>query len=223
VRKVSACFLIMAAALALAAAIGATGASAVTLCKENQKKCPGGQGYAKETVFSLKLATGAEVSFANGIFAARCLASTFESKTKEESGSPLQGTIPAFSLGAPECEGCKKITAPAVPYSTEFQEVKGVWTLTVKNGGGGNPRFRLTECPPGGKEECTYGGSYGLEFTGGKPASVVANKVMLPRLAGSALGCGDSVTWSASYQIVEATEPGQKGVTSPPVWPSEMP
>lgn len=184
-------------------------------------------GYAKGTVFVLKLATGSEATFAAGPFSARCLGSTVESKTNEESGSPLLGTISAFSLGVGtplKCEGCEEIFARALPYNTEFQEVKGVWTLTVKNGGAGLPGFRLTKCPPGGKEECVYGSAtYGLAFTSGKPATLVAKAVSLNRLAGSMLNCGEFVEWNATYQITEATEPGQKGVANPPVWASEMP
>ena len=205
---------------------GAASASAVTLCKENQKKCPAGMAYAKETVFVLKAAS--EVVFnAPKLFTARCLGSTFESKTKAESGAPLLGTIPTFTLGVgtpPKCEGCEEIFARALGYNTKFQELTGQWTLTVESGGSGGPGFRLTKCPPGGKEECVYAStSYGLNFTGGNPASLAAAKVSLPFFAGSAEDCGTSIEWTDTYQITEATEPGQKGVANPPVWASEMP
>jgi hypothetical protein len=222
VRHARTILLIVAVALAASAVIGAASASAVTYCKENKNPCPAGQRYAKETVFSLKLPMGSEVAFA-GNNNVRCLTSTLESKSKEESGTPLLGTIPAFGFGT-ECEGCKKVTAALVPYNTELQETGGKWVMTVKSGGMGSPRFRFTECPPGGKEECTFGQtSYELGFTGGKPATLSANKVVLALFAGSMANCGLTTTWSATYEIAEATEPGQKGVANPPVWATEMP
>jgi hypothetical protein len=208
--------------LAIAAFIGTASASAVTMCKENKNPCPAGQRYAKETVFKLKLPTGKEVVFV-GATNVRCLASTAETKTKEEAGTPLLGTINAFGFGA-ECEGCKKVTALLLPYNTELAEAGGKWAMTVKSGGGGSPRFKMTECPPGGKEECTFGStSFELEVTGGKPATVAANKVMLSLFAGMMVNCGLSREWSATYEISEAVEPGQKGVANPPVWPQKEP
>lgn len=200
--------------------IGAGSAGAVALCKENANPCPKGMTYPKDTVFALKNVKGSEVAFVGPKLNITCNSSTMTYKLGAESASPLPGTLTAFTLTV--CEGCKTATVPFLPYNSEVKQVGGNWVFTYQNGGSGVTRIRFTECPFGA--ECTYSpGVAELSFNGGQPAKLVGFKVAMILIAGSKEICGEQTEMGGTWEIAEATEPGQKGVANPAVWPQLQP
>ncbi len=200
--------------------IGAGSASAVALCKENKNACPKGMTYPKDTVFALKNVKGGEIAFVGTKMNVTCNSSTITYKLGAESAAPLPGSLTAFTLT--ECEGCKTATVPFLPYSSEVKQVGGAWVLSYQNGGSGVSRVRFSECAFG--VECTFSpGVTELSFTGGQPAKVTASKVSMILIAGNKEFCGEETIMGGTWEFAEATEPGQKGVANPPVWPQLQP
>lgn len=213
--------LVTAVAALMAIAVFATAsASAVTLCKENNNPCPKGMTYPKDTVFALKNVKGGEIAFVGTKLNVTCNSSAITYKLGAESASPLPGSLTAFTLT--ECEGCKTAIVPFLPYSSEVKQVGGKWVFTYQNGGSGVTRVRFSECPFG--VECTFSpGVAELSFSGGQPAKLAAFKVAMILIAGSKEFCGEQTEMGGTWEIAEATEPGQKGVANPPVWPQLQP
>jgi hypothetical protein len=220
-RFLKALCLVAIAAFVAMSLIGAGTASAVTMCAENNSPCPESKRYPSETVFNGTLKSGTEIIFSNPISNVACLKSTFGWEITEQSGNPLPGKFTALTFGTPECEGCKKVVAALLP-KTKLAASGGKWILKLENNGEGAPRMKFSECPFG--VECTYSleGSE-LEVVGGTPAKVIGEKLLSGLIAGNKMFCGTYVEWSATYNLNEAIEPGQEGLSNPPVWVTALP
>lgn len=212
--------LVFVVAIAATCIFAAGSASAVALCKENKNPCPNGMTYPKDTEFAVKTPKGGSIAFSGPVLNITCNGSAITYKLGAESASPLPGSFTAFTLSP--CEGCKTASVPFLPYSAEVKEVGGKWVLTYKTGGSGFSRIKFSECPLG--VECTFSkAETDLEFSGGQPAKLTATSQTLVLVAGNTNFCGAKVDMGGTWEIAEATEPGQKGVANPPVWPQMKP
>lgn len=208
------------AAFAVTAFMAPGSASALTLCGENKTPCPQAQIYPKDTVYKAEVDEQG-VQFSGAIISVHCPKAKASVKFSEQSGNPMLGSL--TSLTFENCEGCKKVTAQSVPYTSYlFLGAELETLLSIENGGGGVPRLQFTECPGG--VECTFSiDKTELDVTGGKPAAVEAKEDAAVLIAGSKLLCGASGDVNANFLVTEAIEPGEEGVANPPIWPVQEP
>jgi hypothetical protein len=199
------------AALAAMALVGASSASAVTLCKENVNPCPEAARYKAGTIIKAHSPKAVLKGFATV---------TCESDVEDEltatSGAPLKNLIKKLTFT--NCSGCTAAEAIHLPYLTLIHSdtPMGNGKLLVESDGSGAPGARLTGCPFG--IECVFEvseneGVAHLTVEGGNPAKIRTGEgegkvVNLKRSGGSGL-CGSTATWEATYT---ATAPeGGKG------------
>jgi hypothetical protein len=188
------------AALAAMAFVGASSASAVTLCKENVNPCPEGKRYTTGTVIKAHSAK----AVLKGFTTVTC-ESDVEDTLSETSGTPLKDLITSVTFS--NCSGCTGATALNLPWLTLLHATSGGnGTMLVENDGNGTPGARLTGCPFG--IECVFsvsenGGVAHLTVNGGSPATIRTGEgestaVKLERTGGSSF-CGSTATWEATY------------------------
>jgi hypothetical protein len=186
------------AAMALVAFVGASSASAVTLCKANEETCAAGNRYPSGTVIKAHSPEAVLKGFAT----VTCESDVVD-ETKAETGNPLLDLI--TSLTFTNCKGCEKAEAINLPYKTELFWTSGTnGSLKVSSDGKGSPGANLTNCSG---FNCTFvakGGVATLSVTGGNPAKVTATNVALERTGGSFL-CGGTATWNAVYTATSPT------------------
>lgn len=187
----------VAVVLAAFAAIGATSASATTLCKANEAPCAEkneweGEVEGKDIPVTIK-ASSTEVTF-GGAVKATCKKSALTglaSDTEMEADNvPLEFTVNTITFS--ECGvGCK-VEAQGLSWKGGTLEAgeKGNGILTIAS-----PKLAFEKCS---EKTCTASATAAeLDFTGGAPALLKA--VEEPLATGT---CG-KVTLSATYKIEE--------------------
>lgn len=203
-------------ALALTGLVGGSSASATTVCKAVQATCAGGNIYPAGTEYTGTLVAGTDAAIAGAGFEIKCDASTIVGKFSSGSASPLVGEITTWTFGG-TCEACTTMTAIHLSLKSELEKTGGNnGNLTLKNGGGGKPAFKLTGCPFG--ITCVYEAeALGANYNGGQPAEVVFSEAPLAKEMGSPI-CGTEGKFSAKYKITSLKEPGMMAVNNPPVY-----
>jgi hypothetical protein len=208
--------LAMVAAIAAMALVGASSASAETLCSENANPCPIGKRYASGTVIKAH----SEKAVLKGFATVTCK-SDVAGELTQETGAPLNAKMTSLTFS--NCEGCTEAKALNLPY-------RGLMHLLLATSlshllvheweaGTGRPGAVLKNCPLG-ISECVFSvseepeagkpKSADLMIEGGNPASVKtgapgSTTVKLERTGGSAF-CGSTATWEATYtQTAPAT------------------
>jgi hypothetical protein len=136
-----------------------------------------------------------------------CSHSFTEAETETTGGASetVTGTITHLTFSG--CQTTPKgipctVTVENLPYHAEVHWTSGDdGTLTVKNGGTGNPSATVV-CA--GVISCTFERSlFTLPVDGGNPAAVTANGVSLERTAfGGTPLCGTSALWDATYTAI---------------------
>lgn len=195
-------------------------AAATTLCKEpwSPLACPVGERYAAGTELHAA-AYGIEVKLIAGMLTVACPASEEGSslilKTKEVQGAPLHGEITEFSFGG--CSGCTSVTAIHLNYATELERTTpGKGTLTLKDGGSGNPSLKIAGCPGG--VSCIYKAeALVARMWGGKPATLLFENSPMTKESG---GCAATEAFFlAQYFFPWGREdPEAKWTAEPAVW-----
>lgn len=176
------------AAIAAMAFIGASSASATTLCSVNTNPCPEANRYTSVSV-EAALETGTEAVL-SGPVAVKCNTSTVKGASEGTSGNPLKGKITGLTFG-PTCTGCTTVTSEALPYVADVKATGGGnGTLTVLS-----PKVKLANCPLG--ISCTASASeVVLDVVGGNPAKVLAKEEPIT------LSCSfEKGKWDATYVV----------------------
>lgn len=192
------------AALAAMAFVGASSASAVTLCKVNQSTCESGNQYLSGTVLKASLLGTTKAVLTTDLAIVECAISNSEGKTTATSGSPLPGTISKLTFE--KCETALgvpcTVTVLHLPYAASVAATgSGNGTLTVTSGGTGNPGATVV-CI--GVLNCTFSTSSAtLRVEGGEPGMLFAEEISLER-SGSL--CPETATWTASYGVTAPTK-----------------
>lgn len=199
------------AAMAFAAVVGASTASATVLCKSapSNNVCPAAEIYGSGTAIKAQLVAGtsAVLTTEGGLFTptVKCTASTTEGKTETAGGAgkSVEGTLLAKTgLTFSGCKtstgsGCTA-TAVHLPYHAAVawtSEWDG--TLTVTSGGTGSPGASVA-CE--GLPTCEFTTkSAVLHVHGGNPAIVKAENIAL-EIAGG-FGCPTTAHWTAEYEV----------------------
>lgn len=187
-------------AIVLAAAVGASSASATRLCEEQgvSEKCPAGKIIPANTKFEAVLR--AEWRMNLGFVFVTCNASTLKGEVSEAGGGlgvPVGMAFESFSWGGCTCAG-------------KGATVKGqspAWVSSLT--GTGNKDGELT-IPVNFKIECLGNTCYYLgtpvnPFYGGKPAIFEINNVAIVQ-KGSSEDCATTETWTASYEFESPTQ-----------------
>jgi hypothetical protein len=214
-RYVRALCLVTCTALAVIAFSGIGSASASTMCMVEGvgKKCPAGKGYpAREYKAVLEAGTKVELELLPGPTLLECTSSTILMKTKEESGSPINGEMKTLSLGGGHCtEFCESATMLNLPYAAKISHIAvdgnrdGELVLT-KGGVNNPPIIKLTKCGVA-QVTCEYtavSGLFGYKIVGGTPAVLIADHNPFNYSAGSGeMACGMSLQYTARYKMTE--------------------
>jgi hypothetical protein len=185
------------------ALIGATSASATTLCKVEENPCAVGNRYPSGTEVSAKLVAGNEAELKSSLGTVKCTESTSAGKTSEESGAELMGeqtslTFSNCKLGSTKCT----VTSEHLNYLTRvlWLNLFPFFHITFGNSGSGKPRA-LVDC---GSEalKCFFGAeSTLLKGESGAPAVLKAENVEFEREGGSGFLCPKESKWSATYEV----------------------
>jgi hypothetical protein len=186
-------------AAALTAFLGASSASAVTLCKANENPCS--NDYAAGTTISGSLVANTKAVLLSGIGNVECEESTVSGKTSELSGSPLMGLIESLTfakclLGSTSCT----VTVENLPYLVSITASgSGNGTMTVEHDGtGGMPQAHVN-C--GSAFNCIVGNDpVTLPVAGGAPAIITAAQTM-KLIENKGFICPSSATWDAKYAV----------------------
>jgi hypothetical protein len=186
------------ATLAAMAFIGATSASAVTLCEEPEETC--GSPYEGKTTIKAALKSGTKAVLNSSLGKVECAKSNSEGITDSTSGSPLTGDITELKftecfLGATACT----VTTINLPYEAALTHTAGTLNgiMTVTKPGDGAPGAEV-EC--GALIDCTFTAD-GIELNanGGNPGQIVASNETLTI---GAIGiCPTFATWTATYDV----------------------
>jgi hypothetical protein len=198
--------------------VASTGYAAAdtTLCKEPWEPfaCPAGEQYGAGTELKSILRIG-EAEFVAGMIVVKCEQSGMILKTKAVKGAPLPGEITEFFFGG--CKGCTNVSAIHLNYSTELERTTlGNGSLTLKNGGAGNPAIKIAGCPGG--VSCIYKAEALATFLlGGAPPEYSFSKAPMTKESG---GCAAATgSFSATYHFPWAREtPEMEWITNPIVW-----
>jgi hypothetical protein len=188
--------LALVAALAVMALAGAASASAKSiLCSTNTNPCTGTK-YGTGTKLTSNLKSGTVATLTTSIGNVVCKKSTVSGVTTNGEGTgEITGlTFTECSLGSTSCT----VSAVNLKYSaTAITGTGGNGTLTVTPGSGiGNPGASVV-C--GSFINCTFSSSdISLGVTGGNPAIISANGVVLNRSGGI---CPSTSTWDAEYEV----------------------
>jgi hypothetical protein len=191
-----------AATIGAMALIGSGSASAVTLCRTNESPCAEKNRYQEATLEGA-LATETS-SIVAGTPQVTCGMSNVTIPTGA-SANPLMGEVTGLTFGGCqgiEMEACVQAatTLPFNAATTATGGGNGVFAVT--SGGSGTPRLKVY-CAALGLTCIFATGMEGMElgFTGGNPATLVANEEPLTRQVGSSPGCSEAATWSATYSL----------------------
>lgn len=187
--------LVVIAALALTAIIGAGSASATVLCKKNATPC-GGENWAKNQAFKSSLETGTEAVFKftveSGGWKVRCTTSTMDGSI-ENAGGAGDVIVDLETLAFGNC-GCPVNTLKDGSISVKH-------TATTMNGSVTTANREVTfSC----MAHCVYGDGAMGTLTGGAMGTIDVNGTMV-KVSGSAF-CPPTITWKASYTVT-APEP----------------
>lgn len=190
------------AAMAITAFAGAASASASELCSTNTSPCTGtkyGVGTALEAT-----STSAVLTTTGGFInpTVTCTHSAVKGSVTNAGGkgSNVVGTINSLTFTSCSYSGGKcTVTSTGTPYlATGTATGGGNGTLTVENDGSGNPGASVA-CE--GLPVCSYSsGDVSMSVTGGNPAKIVANKVLL---TGGSFPCPTDATWTATYTVLK--------------------
>lgn len=187
--------IVVVAALASMAIVGAGSASATVLCKKDATPC-GGEIWPKNQAFKSSLESGTEAVFKftveSGSWEVKCTGSTMDGFI-ENAGGAGDVIIDLETLTFTNC-GCPVTTLKEGSISVKY-------TATTMNGSVTTANRQVTfSC----MAHCVYGdGSMGT-LTGGAMGTIDVNGTMA-KVSGSFL-CPSSITWKASYTVT-APEP----------------
>jgi len=188
-------------ALAAVALLGATSASATTLCKAKEEVCAAGNRYPAGT--AVKATAVGTAKFPSSIGTVECKESSAEGKSNEEStGSPETALDVLVKFSFTSCLLGKTACTVEVPRAWlilflflslfPFFHVKIDRDPSLE----GNANIHM-KC--GFLINCTYGAeNILLEGESGAPASLVANEAELAIEAGF---CPEKMKWSAKYEV----------------------
>lgn len=195
------------ASLAAMAFIGASSASAVTLCRVNQNPCQAANQYLEGTVIKAELEKEKKAVLKTNLATVECTISKSEGKTTKTSASPLPGTISKLTF-----EGCKTtggvvctVTVVNLPYNAAVAATGGGnGTLTATSGGTGNPGATVV-C--GTVLNCKFSTpSATLTVLGGEPAKLDAENIELePEVISLESVCPTEAFWTAPYKVTSPT------------------
>lgn len=193
----------MTSALAIVAAafVGASSASATSLCKIKAEICPAESIYPAKTKIKARLKEGTEAVLKSSVGTIKCKGSVSRGETLEASGSPLIGTQTEMSFlecvfGSTACT----VTTEHLPWKVEGTEIEpGNGFVTVSSGGSGTPQAHVV-C--GSFINCTWGEKkITLDGEGGSPAIERLLEVELERISG--LICPTTAKATAEYEVTE--------------------
>jgi len=210
------------AAVAAMAFIGASSASAVTLCKVLQNPCAEGNRWPVPQEIHAVLAAGTKATLAAGPINDECTESLIKGKTTANDGlnaaGGLLGLIETVTFGG----SCTCQTQIAIHLPWKFKLLSEVTEKIKEDEGADNGLlhvFQDGKGNPGGLvicegNHCEYTTSEALAtVTGGNPGFVTA-EVKLPTIGGDFI-CffGGAAVWKAKYEIL----------TPKPAWVSALP
>jgi hypothetical protein len=202
VRLVKLLCAMSAAAIVVTAFVGATSASATSLCKEKAEVCPAASVYPAGTKIKAQLKKGTEAVLESSLGTIQCKGSTAAGETLEASGSPLLGTQTSMTFS--ECVFQKStactVTVEHLPWKVEGTEIEpGNGFVTISSGGSGTPQAHVV-C--GSFVNCTWGApKITLDGEGGSPAIERLLKIELVRISGFI--CPTTTAASAEYEVTE--------------------
>jgi hypothetical protein len=208
------------AALAFAAVVGASTASAAALCKTAPNKsgvCEGGK-YPSGTEYH-STSTNAVLTVVGSavVSTVSCSHSTVVLKQTAESGAT---SVPGEVTDVTFTE-CKTNSGTACTVSTTSGYTGGL-TPTTDTGNGtlnvkGSGTSTETTVTCGGFFQCKYrptSSGLSLGFTGGNPATVTASGAALELVSGFGFGCGSGANWDATYTLKATTLNGKTTPTA---------
>ncbi len=190
------------AALALAAVVGASTASAAALCKTAPSKsgvCEGGK-YASGTKFNATSEKAELVVTGGAVSGVTCTHSAVALKNTAETGATgVPGEITDVTFSS-----CKVTGSETTCTATTTSGYTGTLTPTTDTGNGtlNVKGAAVTTVTCGGIFRCEYKApeaGLNLALTGGNPAQVTATSVTLTNVGG--FGCGTAAHWSATYTL----------------------
>lgn len=204
------------AAVAAMAFIGATSASATTLCKVKENPCAVGNRYPAGTVIKSQLKAGTTAKLVSSLGTVECTASTSDGKTEEQTAAKLMGVQETLTFTS-----CKLGKTACTVTSEHLSYLALVLLLTLF------PFFHiLFEASPGHEEpralvdcgskalKCFFGAKETLlEGESGAPATLKANGVEFERKEESGFLCPKESKWFAEYEV---TTPNPLWVASEP-------
>jgi hypothetical protein len=208
------------AALALAAAVGASTASAAVMCKTAPNKsgvCEGGR-YPSGTEFHATSTNSVFTMVGSSVVSTvSCSHSTMVLKQTAESGVtsvPFEVTDLSFT----ECKtnggtACTASTTSGYTAGLTPTTDTGNGTFNIK-GTGASTELTVT-C--GGFFQCKYRQTFNganLGFTGGNPATFTANNASFELVPGFGFGCGTGANWDATYTLKATTLNGRTTPTA---------
>ncbi|HEX7245668.1 MAG TPA: hypothetical protein VF245_08905 [Solirubrobacterales bacterium] len=175
------------AAVAAMAFIGASSASATTLCLKNLLPCLTGAEERKTEVNGVST----DSKFTGGLFTQTCKNNKMHAEVTNTAGEGAANVAATLTFNT-ECSPCKKVTASVESASLQ-------WTPETMNGvvtGTGHAVF--SECSFGA--ECQFGGT-GVKLTveGNETNAKVLANVKLKLEKGSAFVCGSEGVWTATF------------------------
>jgi hypothetical protein len=190
------------AAMAITAFAGAASASASELCSTNTSPCTGtkyGAGTTLEATSTSSVLTTSG-GFINPVVT--CTHSALKGSVTNAGGKGLNvvGTINSLTFTGCTYSGGKcTMTATGTSYlATGIATGGGNGILTVEKDTGGVPGASVS-CE--GLLTCDYSSSdISFSLTGGNPAKIVANKVLL---SGGAFPCPTQASWTATWTVLK--------------------
>jgi hypothetical protein len=188
--------LVMAAAIAAMALMGAATASAhsTALCKALELPCSAANTYGATTIKS-QLVAGTHATLKSSVGPVLCEKSTVEGTTAGGLATTLLGeitklTFTSCKLGETSCT----VTAEGLPYTSHLLIIPGTHNgefVTLE------PSAKVV-C--GSFINCTFGfEEINLELVGGNPATIAAEEELLTREAG--FFCPGESHWTAKYEV----------------------
>ncbi|MGN6275765.1 MAG: hypothetical protein ACTHNP_07525 [Solirubrobacterales bacterium] len=191
------------AAMALTAFLGASSASATTICTQTETPCAAANQYTttqdNEIEATLESGTTATLRNTEGSIHDTCNTSTVKGHTTNAGGSAatVVGSITEIAFG-----GCTNTTTPnnAATCEMEVHNISGTdnGTMTVKGCTVAIVEFGVT---------CKYGAGNGKDLgtiTGGTMGTIDVNGVV-ERIDSSSFICPETSVWEAKYTITKPT------------------
>jgi hypothetical protein len=173
------------AAVVAMAFIGASSASATTLCLKNELPCTG------ENLKSELNGVSTDSKFTGGLFTQTCKNNKMHATVNNTAGEGAATATAELTFNT-ECTPCKSVKATVE--SATLQISKGTMNGVIT--GTGHAVF--SECSFGA--ECQFGGTnVTLSAEGSETNARILANVKLKLEKGSALVCGSEGTWTATY------------------------